>query len=50
MIEVKDGEKVASRKQLTPAQVKFHADWKGQIVVVESVEQAINAVSGFSVF
>ena len=50
MMEVKDGKQTASNRKLTPAQVKFHADWKGQIVVVESVEQAINAVSGFSVF
>lgn len=44
LLEVKDGAKPPSARELTPAQVKFHRDWKGPIHVVTSVEEALNAV------
>lgn len=34
LIELKDGNKVPSEQRLTPAQVKFHDDWKGAPVYV----------------
>lgn len=40
LLEVKDGAKPPSAQKLTPDQVKFHTDWRGQIAVVNSVEQA----------
>ena len=46
LIEIKDGSKSPSRRALTPAQVKFHDEWKGQIAVVNSVDEAIEAVTG----
>jgi len=30
--------------KLTPAQIQFHARWRGSIVVVESVDQALAAM------
>lgn len=44
LLEVKDGEKSASRRELTPAQVKFHREWKGPIHIVTSVDEALDAV------
>jgi hypothetical protein len=44
LLEVKDGAKPPSARELTPAQVKFHAEWKGPIHVVTSVEEALDAV------
>ena len=44
LLEVKDGEKSASRRELTPAQMKFHAEWKGPIHIVTSVDEALDAV------
>lgn len=44
MLEVKDGSKPPSERKLTPAQVKFHAEWKGWISVVTSVDEALAAV------
>jgi len=44
MLEVKDGSKPPSERKLTPAQVKFHAKWKGWISVVTSVDEALAAV------
>jgi len=39
LIEVKDGGKTASRRKLTPAQVRFTASWPGQWRIVERVDQ-----------
>lgn len=44
LMEVKDGRKPPSDRKLTPDQVEWHAAWAGQIVVVESVEQALAAL------
>jgi hypothetical protein len=44
LVEVKDGSKPPSERKLTPAQVQFHAIWKGRIVVVTSPEEAVAAV------
>ena len=45
MLEVKDGSKPPSDRELTPDQVKWHIAWRGQVAVVTSVEEAIAAVS-----
>jgi hypothetical protein len=42
LLEIKDGAKSASRRQLTPHQIRFHADWPVQVVTNE--EQALKAV------
>lgn len=44
LIEVKDGSKPPSARQLTEDQERFHANWKGPIHVVTNVEQALAVV------
>ena len=44
LLEVKDGAKPPSARKLTPDQLKFHAEWKGPIHVVTSVQEALDAV------
>jgi hypothetical protein len=44
MLEVKDGSKPPSARKLTPDQERWHARWRGRVVVVESVEDALRAV------
>jgi Holliday junction resolvase len=44
MVEVKDGSKPPSARKLTADQVRFHATWAGEIVVVSSIEEAIETV------
>jgi hypothetical protein len=44
LMEVKDGNKPPSRRTLTPDQVEFHAAWRGRIVVVCNVREAMEAV------
>lgn len=45
LLEVKDGKKPPSARKLTEDQEKWHANWRGQVAVVETVEQAIEAVT-----
>lgn len=45
LLEVKDGSKPPSARELTPDQVLWHISWRGQVAVVTSVEEAIAAVS-----
>ena len=39
--ELKDPSKVPSARKLTPDQVKWHDEWRGNVFVVETLEQAI---------
>ena len=41
LVEVKDGAKPPSARMLSPAQVAWHAEWKGQVAVIESEESAL---------
>ena len=40
-VEIKDGGKCPSKRKLTADQVKWHSEWKGQVCVVESVDEAV---------
>lgn len=44
LLEVKDGRKPPSKRKLTDDQVEFHDGWRGQVAVVESVKDALEAV------
>lgn len=45
LLEVKDGKKPPSARKLTPDQEKWHAAWMGQVTVVETVSEAIEAIT-----
>lgn len=45
-LEVKDGAKPPSKRALTPDQRDWHASWRGHVVVVNNVDEAIKAVAG----
>lgn len=40
LVEIKDGKKVPSARQLTADEIKFRNEWKGRYEVVESVDDA----------
>ena len=46
-MEVKDGNKPPSAQKLTSDQVAWHSEWKGSKVVINSAENAINAVNDY---
>jgi hypothetical protein len=41
LLEIKDGTKSPSRRQLSPDEQAWHAAWRGQVAVVTSVEEAL---------
>ena len=49
IIEVKDGNKQPSRRQLTDNQKDFFANWKGQVCQVKNVDEAIAVVQELTV-
>lgn len=44
-LEVKDGNKPPSDRELTQDERKWHEGWKGQVAVVESIMQAVDVVT-----
>ena len=44
MFEIKDGNKVASAQKLTEDEVKFHAEWKGQISIAKNLNDILKIV------
>jgi hypothetical protein len=45
LIEVKDGAKSPSERKLTPAQDKWHADWRGgTLCAVDNIEAALRVL------
>jgi hypothetical protein len=46
LVEIKDGAKAPSKRKLTEAQIKFHNEWRGPVVVVESVDEALALFGG----
>lgn len=44
LLEVKDGNKVPSARRLTDDEEQWHAAWRGDAFVVESVEQALRVI------
>lgn len=44
LIEIKDGSKPPSARQLTEDEKKFHAEWRGQVAIINSVDEAIDFI------
>ena len=44
LVEVKDGDKPPSAQKLTPFQVDWHRDWRGQVSVVNSIDAALGVI------
>ena len=44
LIEIKDGTRPLSARQLTPDQTRWHGDWRGVVHVVTSASQAVELV------
>lgn len=44
LMEIKDGTAKPSRRRLTKDEQRWHQTWAGQIVVVESEEEALKAI------
>lgn len=49
LIEFKDGSKPPSKRCLTADEEKFHEIWKGHVVIINSVNEAIEFVNKLKV-
>ncbi len=45
LIEVKNGKRSPCKQRLTPDEAKFHEIWKEHVVIINSVDQAIDFVN-----
>lgn len=48
LLEVKDGDKPKSKQNLSKVQQEFHANWRGHIITVTTIDEAIRAVTSFA--
>ena len=46
LIEIKDGNKCPSQQKLTSDQIEWHDAWRGQKVVCNSLDKAVEVVFG----
>jgi hypothetical protein len=44
LLEVKDGSKPPSARKLTPDEAEWHSAWRGQVVTVKSVAEALGVL------
>ena len=44
LLEVKDGSKCPSKRRLTAGEQQWHEKWRGHVAVVNSVDDALDAV------
>ena len=44
LMEVKDGSKPPSARKLTEDQAKWHMEWRGQVVIVKDVKEALDVL------
>lgn len=44
LFELKDGDKVPSQRKLTPDEIKFFDQWKGQVEVAHTAEEIIEII------
>ncbi len=44
LLEIKDGDKIPSKRVLTPLEQEWHDKWRGEAYVVESVDDALNVL------
>lgn len=44
LAEIKDGTKVKSARKLTPLETEWHETWRGQIAIIETVDDALQII------
>lgn len=48
LVEIKDGKKSPSKQRLTPHEEEFHQSWRGQVVIIRSIDEVLSFVSTIS--
>ena len=47
VLEVKDGAKVPSARKLTPDELRWHDDWRGEVFIVKDEYEAIEVITQY---
>lgn len=47
LLEIKDGTKPPSERRLTPDEQEWHRAWRGRVVTVGSVREALQVIEGW---
>lgn len=42
--EIKDGSKPPSKRRLTPDEEEWHQKWRGQVAIIETIEDALRLI------
>src|SRR5689334_11360868 len=45
LVEIKDGAKRPSARKLTPDEARFHAAWRGALVIIETTDDVLRLVN-----
>ena len=45
LLEVKDGDKPPSARKLTPPELRWHDDWRGEVFIVKNEYEAIEVIT-----
>lgn len=45
LFEIKDPGKPPSARKLTPDEEKFHAEWTGQVAIIETIDDVLNILN-----
>lgn len=45
LVEIKDGAKSPSKQRLTPHEDEFHQSWRGQVIIIRSINEVLKFVS-----
>ena len=45
LLEVKDGAKVPSARKLTPDELRWHDEWRGEVFIVKNEYEAIEVIT-----
>ena len=45
VLELKDGDKVPSARKLTPDELRWHDDWRGEVFIVKNEYEAIEVIT-----
>ena len=44
LLEIKDGDKAPSARKLTPDELRWHDEWRGEVFIVHGIAEAIAVV------
>lgn len=44
LVEIKDGSLPLSKRKLTPDELKFHDEWRGKVVIINNIDEAVELI------